>query len=514
MILARRTSITRRKRPRIDFCDISRHDTLTREVGVVSGACKFKTRTSIVIVLAVLAGLAAPVLAQEPVPQRDPDAFVNQQRAVVERLRGEFDAQLGDAAGTAFDWGGWYSLHIFVFDDGVESSRTMRRHDRRFWGRLSLDDGAHTFYARVRLSLIDFNAGDSYDGNEDDIDGPNLERGVYRFDLSKWRRAMGQEPLDFNLVASAGRDLVVFGTGITLATPLDHVSLTTTYEDFEFTALAGKTVGSSQDFDLSRTAKRLRRNFLGSQLRYTGNEKHRPFVYALWQRDRNREFRLQPFRKFKYDSFYLGLGSTGELIDRLYYAAEFVYETGSSQNSRWFLKSSEIEAWAVRTQLEYLFRGERKARASVEYLFGSGDRDRENSPTNTIGGNHGDFKDNGFIAFGYRDTGLVLAPRYSNLHTWRVGGSYYPLPNDDRFSRLEIGTNWYLFYKNRHDGAISDPTSTIASGYVGWEMDYFLNWKVATDVSWTTRVGAFFPGRAYSDRTTRTFLLVGMTWSF
>jgi len=396
----------------------------------------------------------------------------------------------------------------------VESSRTLRRHDLRLWGRYSLDRGAHSFYVRARLSLLDFNAGDSFDANEDDIDGPNLERGVYRFDLGKWRRAFGEDPLRFNLAVSAGRDLVEFGTGVTLAAPLDHVSLTATYKDFKVTALAGKTVGSGQDFDLSRTARRLRRSFLGGQLEYTGMEKHRPFVYVLWQRDRNREHRFQPFRRFGYDSFYLGLGSTGEWVEGLHYESEFVYEGGHSHNSRAILRRNNIQAWAVRTELEYLYPGKHKARTSLEYLFASGDADRRNSPTDTIGGNRGDFHDNSFIAFGYLDTGLVLAPRYSNLHMWRAGASFYPLPDDDRFSRLEAGSDWYLFYKHHEAGAISDRTGSVGAGYVGWEMDYHLNWKVTSDLAWTTRMGVFFPGQAFADRTTRTFLLVGMTWSF
>ena len=41
-----------------------------------------------------------------------------------------------------------------------------------------------------------------------------------------------------------------------------------------------------------------------------------------------------------------------------------------------------------------------------------------------------------------------------------------------------------------------------------------MNWRVDADLAWTARLGAFFPGKAFSDRTTRTVLLVGMTWSF
>jgi len=62
--------------------------------------------------------------------------------------------------------------------------------------------------------------------------------------------------------------------------------------------------------------------------------------------------------------------------------------------------------------------------------------------------------------------------------------------------------------------AVSDPTATVQSGYLGWEIDVFANWEITSDLFWTTRYGLFFPGQAFEDRTTRTFLLVGVTWSF
>jgi hypothetical protein len=37
---------------------------------------------------------------------------------------------------------------------------------------------------------------------------------------------------------------------------------------------------------------------------------------------------------------------------------------------------------------------------------------------------------------------------------------------------------------------------------------------LTSDLAWTARFGSFFPGKAYSDRTTRTFVLVGVTYSF
>ncbi|MEK7732025.1 MAG: alginate export family protein, partial [Planctomycetota bacterium] len=280
------------------------------------------------------------------------------------------------------------------------------------------------------------------------------------------------------------------------------------------TTLAGKTVGSSQDFDLTRTATRTRRNFLGAQLKYLRPERHEPFIYALWQRDNNHEDLFPPFQDFDYDSFYAGFGATGELTQSVRYETEWVYETGKSYGHRRFLRRNEIEAWALRAELEYLFRGDHKARASVEYLLGSGDPDRFASPTNTIGGNLGDFADNSFIGFGFRDTGLSFAPRYANLHMWRAGGSFYPWPANQRFRRLELGTDWYLYHKHHASAAVSDPTASVGSGYLGWEMDYYLNWRVTSDLAWTARLGAFFPGDAFHDTSARTFFLIGVTWSF
>ncbi|RME40051.1 MAG: hypothetical protein D6788_04225 [Planctomycetota bacterium] len=250
------------------------------------------------------------------------------------------------------------------------------------------------------------------------------------------------------------------------------------------------------------------------QLTFRGWDRHEPYAYAVWQRDRNSEARFRPFQRFTYDSFYAGIGSTGELIDHLRYLAEFVYESGRSFGHKQFLFDNTIRAFAARTRLEYLFPGRHRTRASLEYVFGSGDGERFASPTNAVGGNLGDRTDSGFVGFGYVNTGLALTPTVSNLHMGRASASFYPWPDDARLRNLELGTEWYLFYKHHRDGAISDPTATVRSGYVGWEMDYYLNWRMTADLAWTARAGVFFPGRAYRDRTSRTFLLLGLTWSF
>jgi hypothetical protein len=205
---------------------------------------------------------------------------------------------------------------------------------------------------------------------------------------------------------------------------------------------------------------------------------------------------------FDYDTFYVGIGSTGELVQNLRYSTEWVYEGGHSY-------------WDRQSFLEDQRRDnvEAKPRIIGEYMFASGDSDRYGSPTNAIGGNRKG-QDHSFSGFGYRDTGLSFGPRLSNVHVWRAGGSFLPFEKTKGLDQLELGTDWFLYAKNRSNGAVSDPTADDRSGYLGWEMDYYANWRITSDLSWTTRFGTFFPGEAFSDRTTRTFFLVGMTWSF
>ncbi len=456
----------------------------------------------------------APTPAQDVAPRDEPTAFLNQQRRLQEEIDQQLDEALPPADRVSLDYGGWYSFYLFLFDDGVNSSRTYRRNDLRVWTRLTLDGGAHEVFARGRLSYLDFNGGDSYDGNDNDWEGPNLERGYYQFDLRRAMAACADRRLNYNVQLKLGRDLASFGTGYAFSNVLDQVQLRTEVADFQLTGLIGRTVGSADDFDRSRPLTRTRRAFFGMETRYLGFERHEPFGYVLWQADHNDETIPSPLQGYDYDSFYAALGSEGELLDNLRYSTEWVYETGRSYGHRRFAKRDVIQAWAFDAELEYLFDAPTKPRASVEYMFASGDGGRLSSPTDAVGGNRGDFDDTGFNGFGWRDTGLAFAPALSNVHIWRGGASFFPFESATRASRLELGADTYLFCKNHRDGAVSDSTADVQSGYLGWEMDFYANWEITHDLAWTTRYGVFFPGQAFSDQTTRTFFLVGMTWSF
>ena len=456
-----------------------------------------------------LACLPAAAHAQLP-----SDAFLNQQRAIEEEVRSALDRQMPTDQKFDIDWGAWYSFYLFIWDDGINSSRTFRRHDFRPWANISIDEGAHQLYARGKLQFEDYNHGDQYGRKENDWVGMNLDRGFYQFDLRQAVKAYEKRKLDWDFSFKIGRDYVDFGTGYALSLPLDQVLLKLEVAKFEITGLMATSVRSMDNIDTTRpNSTNTKRNFWGTQVKYKGIEKHEPFVYAFWNDDQQQERPKDWSRNYDYDSWYVGLGSKGELLTNLRYGTEWVIEGGGSELDRWPAKKADIHAWAFDNVLEYMPNWRLQPRFIGEYMFASGDADRRYSPTDVRGGNRRG-SDNSFVGFGYRDTGLSFGPRLSNVHIWRAGAACKPFEKIEALRYFETGTDWFLYAKNHSDGAVSDGTADQHSGYLGWEMDYFVNWRITSDLSWTARLGTFFPGEAFSDETTRTFFLTGVTYSF
>lgn len=479
--------------------------------------------------VAILPAFAAACLLSAAIPepfcnrasgqmQLNPDAqtqFITRQQSLIRENEARLQRNLPAAQKIRFDYGGWTNFYFFLFDDGFDSSRTLRQYEMRLWASLNADRGIHQGYVRMRASYLDWNSGDSYTGNDDDLDGPNLERGWYEFDVARALQLYELNQTPFDLKVKIGRDLVNAGTGYAISLPLDHVQVQGGMHGFETTFIYGRTPSSTPNIDRSRpVADHSDRNFWIIEQRYKGWDRHEPFVYVAWQEDHTREDPPNLLQDYKYDSTYIGWGSTGELISNLRYATEWVIERGSSYGDRRFLHTNEIKAWAFDHRLDYYFRHKSKPVISGEYMFASGDSNRLGSPTNAEGGVAKSYVDRSFVGFGFRDTGLALAPRLSNIHIWRLGGSFRPLPDIELTKDLELGSDFYVFWKNKRVAAISDVLADERSGYLGWEMDYYANYRILSDLAWTVRFGTFFPGSAYSDQTTRTFLLTGITWSF
>lgn len=460
------------------------------------------------LVLGVLLGATASAFAQQNTEQ-----FLEQRRSLDDALRTRASEQRPVETFVDWEWGGWVDYFVFLYDDGVQSQRVLQRPGMSFWTRLRIDQGAHEIFARVRLNFEYFNPGDEYDLQQDWI-GPNFDRAFYRVDIGRALRLTGPDD-PIQLGATIGRQTVTFGTGYALDLPADAIVADLRLDKFVLTGLFGKTIPSYPNIDRSEPVDtHSARRFFGAQLTYDGFARHRPFAYAFWNDDYQDERPKDPLQNFAYDTAYFGLGSRGSLIRNLNYWTEVVYESGRSYGDGDFRSRDEVDAYAWDVGLEYLFDVYSKPRVIAEYMFASGDAGRIFSPTNAAGGNRGDRRDTSFAGFGYRDTGLALAPVVSNLHIWKAGGSLQPLERVEAFRDLELGSNWFLYHKNKSRAAISDITADEFEGFVGWEMDYFINWRFASDLAWTVRWGVFFPADAYFDADTRHFFFTGVTWSF
>ena len=465
---------------------------------------------SILVVAVAWLAVGNSALAQDPDTGR---SFIQQQRLIDEKLREERREIAPITEVLDFQWGGWIEYYLFHFDDGVQKSRFVQRPGMAFWTRLRIDDGAHEVFARAKIRYTYFSHGDEIE-RQQDWWGPNFDRAWYQIDIGKAFRL--NEPSDpYQLRARIGRQPILFGTGYALDLPLDAALVEAKIHDFRVHGLFGKTIGSFPNVDRSEPVdSHSHRLFYGVQVTYDGWEDHVPFVYAVWNDDKTDERPRDWDQNYSYDSFYLGLGSRGEPLRNLTYWAEAVYESGHSFGDGDFLHRDYVEAFGWDVGVEYLFDVPTRPRVAAEYMFASGDPDREFSPTSALGGNSNGRKDTSFVGFGYRDAGIASGLIPANLHIWRVGASFAPLEKHALFRDFEVGTNWFLYHKNHARGAISDFTADRRSGYAGWEMDYFINWRLASDVAWTARWGMFFPGDAFSDRHTRHFIFTGLTWSF
>jgi hypothetical protein len=461
--------------------------------------------------------LAAPVVWGQPGPTVDSrtlDQWFDRQRTSDDQL----DQDRGELAPlTTFmnwQWGGWLEYYVFSFDDGIQNQRVLQRPALALWTRMQFDDGAHEIFARMRLNYDYFNPGDEY-GRQQDWIGPNLDRGWYRLDVMRALRLRNEgSPVD--LALKLGRQEVRFGTGYTLDLPMDAIQLEARVHDLRILGLLGKTISSNDNLidHSAPVAGHMRRELYGVQLKYDGFDRHEPFVYALWNNDRTPEWPEEFYQNYAYDTRYFGFGSRGELVHGLAYWLEAVFESGHSYGDGQIFRRDRVEAWGIDAGVEKRWDHATRPRVGLEYMFGSGDAGRKLSPSSAAGGNRGDRIDTSFAGFGYRDTGIATNFQNSNLHLWRAAASFVPAPETELLKNLELGTNWFLFHKHHRAAAISDATADTFSGYVGWEMDYFANWRLSSELSWTLRWGTFFPGDAFSDRGSRHFLFTGLTWSF
>ena len=474
----------------------------------------------------VVLSIAAPARAQDVT---DLERFQRQLELYRRQTRSTVDKNIPPDQRLFLDYGGFVSFNYLSIDDSALTNRGLRQYDLTGYIHANFD-GVHDFFFRGRGYYRDYNRGDTFDLGENHTDF-RVERLYYQFDLARALTNNGGGQPDGDVRVKVGRDLVVWGNGLTLSTEIDAVTTDLVYGNTSLTLLAGRTPHDIADIDSSRPGFRdnTNRAFLGA-LAATKVGNHRPYAYALMQRDNNRGRDLitptdgDPLvTSFAYNSYYLGIGSTGALSDRLAYGVEAVYEGGNTLSSPYTVADDgtvtptpqtkdTIEAWAFDAQLDYLVGDTHNTRFTAETILASGDDDRLDA-TSTFSGNAPGSNDHGFNSFGLLNTGNAFAPAVANLVMLRGGFSTFPMPGKRLFRKAQIGGDSFVYFKLNRDGGIDEDTSD--SRYLGFEQDVYLNWQLTSDVSLSLRYGAFFPGSAITaDDKVRQAFFAGVTFAF
>jgi len=464
-------------------------------------------RKALLIAVALLAAVVTkPALAQ--VDDAAPLALEE------DRYRSELEAEVPVQQEFLFDWGGWFRFSYVMLDDHLRMGRdvTLRYYELRPWMNLDIG-GIHQFYARLRTAVVDYNSGDSFDMNDDDFVGPNLDQGFYRIDVTKAARTYLEWELPVDFVFKVGRQFNEFGQGIVYSEIADGLDFVFSTPEWELEGLLSRNLHSEDNIDRSvPDPAHSRREFVGFQFTLKVLDKHEPYVFAVFQHDESSERPEDPWQDYDYDSEHIGIGSTGEVVTNLRYFCEAIYESGRNFAS-WSTHREHINAYAFDVGMDYFWDVVTHPRLSVEWAYGSGDPYRW-SPTNTVGGNLEGTTDRGFLHFGYLNTGYVLAAKLANLQMLRLGGSIRPLEGNELFDKMEIGSNFFFYWKDEKQAGISDSMAFMPEHNIGHELDIYTQWRVASDVALGLKYGVLFPGDAYYDEDDRHLFLTTLTISF
>lgn len=436
-----------------------------------------------------------------------------------EELRVNLDEQMPLAQEMGFDAGGWFNFAFFDYDDAsARKQRTLGRYALRTWASMNVQ-GVHRAYFRGLLQYDDWHGSDNPTNARGDDFTETVERAWYEFDLGQLmaNQSSGRRP-PVGLRVRVGRQFTTIGSALVLSMPLDAVRFYVTTHDWDVTTFLGQAIRHTPNIDSSdRVAHRQERCFVGVEATYKGLGQHRPYAFFLNNQDNTGSHPRDAAQSYEYTSRYVGVGSSGPLIGAdLLYRAEVVGEWGRTYSNGVAAGRDDICALAIDAQIIYAPKVQTTPKITFEYLFGSGDGDRLGSTTSTIGGNRAGTRDTAFNAFGFRDTGIALSPRVSNIHIYSVGGSFFPFETVALLAKMEIGTRLFFYQKAKSAGAISDPAATNDAPWLGFEWDVFCNWRITSDLAYTLRYGAFMPGSAYDggDRTCRQFLYTGLVFSF
>ena len=499
-------------------------------------------RNSAGAIIALASCAAALVEAQES------PTFSSQQRILEEQIRPFIEPDLRTPAADdrfQYDYGAMLRYTGLWFEDHgpggpfpipglpeFQGSRAVHDFDFRPWLSANLDK-VHYGFIRGQLDFLQYHDGDAFK-RPSDWRGPFVDVGFYRFDLDQACRLYGCEPIDeWNADFTIGRQFLYVGRGIAFALTTDAISFDWHCGDFAGLLFGSQSVRHFDNIDRSAPGHtRSDREFFGAQVEYERWDHHRPYAFAVVQRDRTNETPNDALQEYDYDSEYWGFGIRGETlfgegetgigIQNLQYFGEFIIQTGHSigddDNPATISDSSDdIESWAFDVGLIYYPEHRTKPRVLLEFAYASGDEDRF-SPQNTLLGNTPGSDDEGFLGFGFVNTGVSFAPLLANLEFVRVAGAFRPFEDccEWRVSNMEIGSSFFAYWRPEDNAGVSDiRADTPGTHFLGTEVDFFMNWRISSDLYLLLNYGVFFPeADSFTVERSRQFVGLTLTWLF
>jgi hypothetical protein len=451
------------------------------------------------LVFAILLFASASLQAQV---ENKPFLEEDRRREMDERVRSNEDLQQS----FLWDAGGWFNSQFVQLDDPPDKDqRTLRSLDLRLWGEARIAR-RYLAYVRLQSEYTDFNSGDQFEGSDDNQFRPiHVDQAYLEADWSS---------PDNEFIVRVGKEFLTLGRGLLFNSVAYGVMGSYASGPFSLRGFAAHTIIHDDDIDQSLpNSDDSRRAFAALEGGYTLSGGHRAYLLAMVERDLNDEDPESASQDWDYNASYVGVGARGTVSGDLVYSMEGIMEFGKSVAAG-STEEESIQAFALMVGLELPFGGAMSPYAALEYMFGSGDSDR-GSVTDVASGNLAGTDDEGFLAFGFVQTGFSLFPRLSNLHILRLGGSLRPLESVELFRRMEVGIFGYLYRKHQSEAPISDSRSSEDDADVGTEVDLFLHWRLLSDVGLSINYGRFMPGDAYADgEDARDFVSAGITYGF
>lgn len=348
------------------------------------------------------------------------------------------------------------------------------------------------------------NLGDTGESIDDSKNTFDLELGFFRYstDNNIFKIEAGRRYF------SVGTGLVMNGRGdggeMNLYTPVADISVL-----FAYTGFLNK---NENPYNLSErdTADGAKRIFTGGLLeKRFGNQTL--YFFSIIEIDFADD---DPSVKTRYDAEYYSMGLRGYLGGYANYYSEFVYETGTSYK----LNSSEernINAIALNCGLDIYLTLPTLPVLSLQYAFGSGDKDR-GSYTSPNANTNSD--DNGFMYFGTFHGGYGLRPVLANLHVFRAGFSLAPFWNSatPALKRITFIGKYSYYLKYYSAGVINSGEAPLDDRDVGHGIDVALRWGAFYDLAFFVNYGLFLPGSAYDsdNNNPRNFIMAGANMVF